>query len=367
MALKLLCIDDDEGLLYLLRNELEKLSYEVIPCLDTEEALVLLQTEEFDVVLLDQEMPKLSGLEVIRWTHTLENPPPIIMVTGAGNEQVAVEAMRLGASDYVVKDANLVYLRILPSVIRQVIQERELIRQHQAAERALQLERDRSHLLSQFIRDASHEFRTPLTIIQLSSEMLGRIVSEPEQKTNVKLIQEESNRILNLVNHLIQITRLDNIASLPLESTELNSLLSNVLNRKRKLVTEKEIRLETALYSEPVNVLANAHELSNALFEIIDNAYHASQHDDVIRVSLYREDKKVVVSIRDEGIGMTDEQLSHIFERFYRVDSAHSTPGFGLGLPIVARIVELHDGTISVTSQPGAGTTVLVRLPITST
>jgi signal transduction histidine kinase len=366
MALKILCIDDDEGLLYLVRHELEQLSYQVVTCLDAELALSLLQSDDFDAVLLDQEMPRLTGLEIIRWaTRVIPHLPPIIMVTGAGNELVAVEAMRLGASDYIVKDTNLIYLRILPSVIRQVIHERELIKQHQAAERALQLEKDRAQVLSQFINDASHEFRTPLTIIQLSVEMLQRLVSEPDQKSNVKLIQEESDRILSLVNHLIQITRLDNTTELAFEPVELNSLLSNVLNRKRKLISEKGVYLDTNFHEEMIPTFANPHELSSALFELIDNAFHASEPGDTIHVSLYREDSNAVIIIQDEGVGMSDAELSRAFERFYRADTAHSTPGFGLGLPIAARSIELHGGTLTINSQPGEGTKVFITLPFT--
>jgi signal transduction histidine kinase len=362
--MKILYVDDDEGLLYLARHTLEEQSFHVTLCLDSTEVPDLLQSNDYDVVVLDQEMPKMNGLEVIKQTRWIEAVPPIIMVTGAGNEVVAVEAIRLGASDYVVKDTNLVYLKILPSVIRQVIHERELTQKQQAAQRALQEEKDRARLLTQFIRDASHEFRTPLSIIHTSSELLRRMVTESKHQDYIERIQEQSNRILSLVDGLITLAKLDNISVLNLLPVNLNVLISNTVENKRNVLTDKGIHIQAELGNEPVIIMADAPELTAALAELIDNAYRASHPDSTIYLSVHTDHTTAVITLRDEGIGMSGEQISHIFERFYRVDEAHTTPGFGLGLPIAARIIDLHHGDISITSEPTAGTTVIVTLPI---
>src|SRR5690349_12454589 len=98
--MNILCIDDDEGLLYLFRHTLEEISYQVTTCRDSEDVIPLLRTNHFDAVTLDQEMPRLNGLELLKQVREFEHIPPIIMVTGAGNEETAVAAMRHGASDY---------------------------------------------------------------------------------------------------------------------------------------------------------------------------------------------------------------------------------------------------------------------------
>lgn len=362
--MKILCVDDDEGLQYLLRSALETLDYQVTICLDSEEALPLLQTTKFDVVILDQEMPKKSGLEIVKLAQSLPEKPPIIMLTGAGNEVIAVEAMRLGASDYVVKDINLVYLKILPSVIQQVVQERELTQRQQAAERAAQVEKERSRLLAQFIRDASHEFRIPLTIIQSSGELLGRMVGEPREQEYVNRILQQCQRIVSLVDHLIQLSRLENTAALQLKAVSLTTLLQEALARKSRLLVEKNIDVQLDLGTEAVPVLADADELVDAFVELIDNARLACKPGDTLHVALAVDQGMAKVIVRDTGIGMTETQLLHIFERFYRVDEAHTTPGFGLGLPIVKRIFDLHQGTVCITSEAGQGTTVITTLPL---
>lgn len=362
--MKILCVDDDAGLLYLLQSELETHSYEVTTCEDGAEAISLLTTDQFDAVILDQEMPNQSGMEVIKRAQTIENSPPIIMVTGAGNEAVAVEAIRLGASDYVVKDTNLFYLKILRTVIQQVIHERALTQRQQAAERAAEAEKERSRLLGQFIRDASHEFRIPLTIIQSSGELLQRLVDDPKPQKYVSQMLQQSDRILSLVDHLIQLSRLENIVELERVPVSLNTVIQNALTRMKILIAKKNLTLQQAFTAETVTVLADENELTDALVELVENACLASTADGVIQVTLSVENNAAVVNLIDHGVGMTEEQVEHIFERFYRVDEAHTTPGFGLGLPVVARILELHAATISVTSEPGEGTTVTVTLPL---
>ena len=360
----ILCVDDDAGLLYLLRSELETHAYEVTACEDGAEAILLLATSQFDAVILDQEMPNQSGMEVIKRAQTIENSPPIIMVTGAGNEAVAVEAIRLGASDYVVKDTNLVYLKILPTVIQQVIQERKLTQRQQAAERAAEVEKERSRLLGQFIRDASHEFRIPLTIIQSSGELLQRLVDEPKPQGYVSQILQQSDRILSLVDHLIQLSRLENIVELALVPVGLNGIIQNALTRKKRLIAKKNLTVKQAFTAGTVTVLADEDELTDAFVELVENACLASAAEGVIQVTLTVENNAAVVNLIDQGVGMTQEQVEHIFDRFYRVDEAHTTPGFGLGLPVVARILELHNATICVTSEAGEGTTVTVTVPL---
>jgi signal transduction histidine kinase len=292
------------------------------------------------------------------------------MVTGAGSEAIAVDAMRFGASDYVVKDVNLVYLKILPSVIQQVVEAREL-RQRQlaaeraaeAAERTAQEEQERSRLLGQFIRDASHEFRLPLAVIQSSTELLGRTVTEPKQQTYVKRVLQQTGRILSLVDHLIQLSRLENATTLLLQPCTVQEVVAKVVARKRARLAEKSLTLEQEIAPEAITVLADADELVDALAELFDNALTAARPDSTLTLRVWCEGEKAKIALADEGVGMSDEQRARIFERFYRVDEAHSTPGFGLGMPVVARIVELHGGTVEVSSTLGVGTEVVFTLP----
>jgi two-component system, sensor histidine kinase len=360
----ILCVDDDEGLLYLLQSALESLSYRVTTCMDSMEVLTLLQTTHFDTVILDHEMPMKNGLEILKEVQTLAGVPPIIMVTGAGNEAIAVEAMRLGASDYVVKDVNLVYLNILPAVIQQVNQARRLIQERQAAQHLAQVEKERGRVLAQFLQDASHEFRIPLTIIQSSAELLERVVTGSKSKSHVAGILQQSNRILSLVDHLLLLAQIENTTSLQLAPVDLNILVQIALAFKAHFAAEKQLHVELNLSDQPMIVLASEDELVAAFAELIDNTRHAATSAAMLSITSQVEKDSAVVTLRDNGVGMTSEQLAHVMERFYRVDAAHKTPGFGLGLPIVASILKLHQGDLRITSEVGKGTEVTVTLPL---
>ncbi|MEO8392022.1 MAG: hybrid sensor histidine kinase/response regulator [Chloroflexota bacterium] len=357
-------MEDDEGLLYLLRNALEADNFEVTGVPNGEQGLELLQQGHFDVVVIDQEMPVMTGLEIILHIQTLKWIPPIIMVTGNGNEEIAVQAMRTGASDYLVKDTSLHYLELLPTKIRRVVHERELTEARQAAELALQLERDRSRLLTQFIQDASHEFRTPLAIINTSSELLSRISDQPKQTVYIQRIQDQANKILSLVSDLIRLAQLDSMVSVLSKPIVLNTLMHQVLDQYMKLIQERALQLTLRLPEVNIRILGDAYELNEALGALIDNACHYSQSGASLEIILDQKDKAAVITIRDTGIGISEQEIAHIFERFYRVDKAHSTTGFGLGLCIAARIIELHQGEIHVESQYGLGTQVTVTLPL---
>lgn len=360
----ILCIDDDEGLLYLLRSALENTGHTITAFTDSEEGFQHLSAEPFDAVIVDHEMPKMTGLEVLFRARSLKSAPPIIMVTGAGNEEIAAEAIRLGASDYVVKDTQLGYLKIIPSVIEQVVHERELAQKHQAIARAFQLERDRSRLLSEFIQNASHEFRTPLTLIQMALDSLGRISPDEKQQKHIQRIKQQSDAILTLVDSLIHLTKLDNTSALPLEPVVLNSLIKAAVEQAGGMIEAKALQFTLELPDQPLRIRGDRVELASALVELIRNACTYSNPDGMLTITLERGDSSAIITIRDTGIGMTGEQVSRMFERFYRADKAHTTRGFGLGLPVVARVIDLHHGEIGVTSEINQGTTITISLPL---
>ncbi|MCC6614170.1 MAG: hybrid sensor histidine kinase/response regulator [Anaerolineae bacterium] len=359
----ILYIEDDDGLLYLLSRTLEGAGFKVTGAPDGEQGLRMLREQDFDVVLVDQEMPRMTGIEVISQMKDLERQPPIIMVTGAGNEEVAVQAMRMGASDYLVKDTSLVYLNILPAVIRQVVHERELIEAHQATERQLQLERERSRLLSEFIKDASHEFRTPLTIIKTSLHLLAGLCTQPKQTQYLDQIQEQSDSIGRLVSQLLTIARLDNATEVNARPVSLKNLIHRVIDSKHSVIEAHSTQIDLDLPIEDVVIPGDEDMLSDAFTQLLDNAVRYSGQDAHIQIELRRTNRIAVIGITDHGIGIAEEHRGHIFERFFRVDDAHSTPGFGLGLPIAARVIELHQGEISLESAPGKGTSVTVIVP----
>lgn len=357
-----LYIEDDEGLIYLLQDALEAADIQVTCASTGETGLDLVQKQHFDAVLLDNELPQMSGIQVIEHLSTLEAVPPVIMVTGAGNEEVAVHAMRAGANDYIVKDSNLMYLQALPGKLRQVIRERELEEQRLQAEQAIRLEQARSQLLVQFIQDASHEFRTPLTLINTATYLLSRGLPDPKFQKYIQQIQDQSDVILSLVSDLIRLTKLDSLVSLDLKPMELTHILRDIPRQFSKQAEKFGVSIELSFPNEPVYVLSDLEVLADGLYEIVENALRYSREGAVVTIGVNQNSDHTTITIRDDGVGVPAEDLPYLVERFYRVDKAHSTPGFGLGLAVAARVIDLHNGTLEIQSEIDHGTTVSVRL-----
>lgn len=360
-----LYIEDDEGLIYLLRQALEAAQLVVTAAVNGQAGLEQLSSNHFDVVLVDNEMPGISGLQVIEQARSLPDVPPLIMITGAGSEEIAVQAMRVGASDYIVKDAGLGYLKVLPTVLDHAVSERRLAEAHRAAERALALEKERARVLGAFIRDASHEFRTPLSVVSIACHMLRRVTAgSPDVEEYIHRIETQSDVLLRLVDKLVQLADLDTRSGFDGAPVHLSGFLENMILRARHRAQESGVTVSLESAESTIVLIGSADALEIAFDELLGNALHYSRPNGRVVVTLARNDTAAIVTIADDGVGIDPGDLPHVFERFYRADKAHSTSGFGLGLPIAARVIDLHGGDIEIDSRVGVGTTVTVRLPL---
>lgn len=357
---RVLYMEDDAGIAYLLRRELEKNNYDVTIATNGADGMEEAQNNTYDILLVDHQMPYVTGIEVIRHLSNEEDMPPVIVLTGAGSEEIAVEAMRYGAEDYIVKDVDQRFLHLLPTLIQRVLHNREVQEAQKRAELALQVEQERSRLLATFIENASHEFRTPLTIIATKLDRLKRMFDDPQANKQFDGIQRQADNILMLVDNLITMAQLDRTMTLERELIDINKIVIQALSQFEE-ENHSNLTIELHLADEPLNLQANNYYLYLALTQLMNNAASFSREEgSQLRLCTGSDGNRVVARIQDTGIGMSKEDLSRIFERFYRINKAHTTRGFGLGLPIVQRIIQLHDGTIDVQSEIDKGTTVTI-------
>lgn len=354
--LRVLYMEDDAGLAYLLRQALQKHNYDVTIVTNGEDGIQATSQDQYDVLLIDHQMPYMTGIEVIRHLSQFDNTPPIIVLTGEGSEEIAVEAMRYGAEDYVVKDIDQRFLRLLPTLIQRVINNRKLREAQNQAELALQVERERSQLLMTFIENASHEFRTPLTIIATKIDRLKRIIKDEQAHQQFDAIQRQSNNIVMLVDDLITMSQLDRTTSLETELIDINKVLTYALDQFENI--NPTLKIQIQLSQSPLRVQGHQEYLLLAFTQLLHNAVSFSKDDGQLNVCTRLEQDRIIVTIEDKGIGISEADLTHVFERFYRVNKAHTTRGFGLGLPMVQRIMQLHNGQIDIQSNLGHGTAV---------
>lgn len=227
----------------------------------------------------------------------------------------------------------------------------------------LALEQERTALLGQFIQDASHEFYTPLSIINTKVHLLKNYQTDERSMGSLTAIQNQSQIISDLVKALVQISNLHSVHNLSVRLHNLILLLEQVLASFEDIALENQQTLTFEVTNPKIMLLCDAHYLILALNNIIHNALRYTPQNGTIVIQVKEHAESVSITIEDNGLGMTSEEQAQMFNRFYRADTAHSTSGFGLGLAIVKQIVELHNGHIHVDSAIGQGTTVTLMLP----
>ena len=216
----------------------------------------------------------------------------------------------------------------------------------------------------QFTSDASHELRTPTTVILAECSYAQKNAKTPEDyQASLDVIQRQAEKMSTLVKSLLEITRLDQgTQKVNLEYADLSDLV-HVVCEEQAIVARKGIRLQTDIQPE-LYAEIDVFLISRMLQNLIDNAFKFGKENGFVRVTLHRAGAGARLTVEDNGIGISEEDQSRIFQRFYQAeDSRRPQGGMGLGLSMVRQIVQLHGGAISVDSTPGKGTVFTVTLP----
>ncbi len=216
----------------------------------------------------------------------------------------------------------------------------------------------------QFTSDASHELRTPTTVILAECNYAQKNAKTPEDyQASLDVIQRQAEKMSTLVKSLLEITRLDQgTQKVNLEYADLSDLV-HVVCEEQAIVARSGIRLQTDIQPE-LYAEIDVFLISRMLQNLIDNAFKFGKENGYVRVTLHRAGAGARLTVEDNGIGISEEDRSRIFQRFYQAeDSRRSQGGMGLGLSMVRQIVQLHGGTITVDSTEGRGTTFTVTLP----
>ncbi len=219
------------------------------------------------------------------------------------------------------------------------------------------------YLRKDFISNVSHEIKTPLSIISGYAKLLsdsGSVDADGQEYLGV--IRRESERLLKMSTNMLSISRLERQDGF-LEKTSfyLDEQLRQIALFLEPRWSARGVSMEADL--ESIHFYGNEELLGQVWFNLLDNAIKFTDAGGQVRVAAASSGGSVYVTVSDDGIGMDQETKERLFEQFYQGDRSRSKDGFGLGLPLVKRIVELHGGRITVESQPGAGTSVTVTLP----
>ena len=360
-TLKILLIDDnpaDAELLRRLLNKIPEFQVEFTHCLDAESGQQALAAEETDCLLLDYRLGEHDGLEVLASIRTLGNDVPIIVLTGAGNEAVAVEAMKRGAQDYMIKDV----------VVPEVMTPKALYRAITNAIEKVRLKRlvaEKQRELEAFVSVASHDLKTPLCAVRNNVEVILDFYRDKplDAEGNEFLVAalRMLDRMTKMLDSLLEYSRAGRSAK-ALGPVDLKSCMKSVVENLQALIEETQAKVIVGLM--PPTVAGDEVALVQLLQNLISNGIKfGSREPVVVKVTSRREGDQWRISVEDNGIGIDAQHHAAIFAPFKRLHSRQEFDGSGIGLATCKRIVDQHGGQLSVESAVGQGATFHFTLP----
>lgn len=391
--LKLLVIDDDDVDRMALRRALQRsaLPFDLQEVDNAEAGSELLKSDVFDCAFLDYKLPGFDGLKLINRLRELEVKIPLIVLTGQGDEQIAVNLMKAGASDYLAKDrlSSESLSRAVQGAIRlykaesevalanqRLRETNELLKQQNRALEAQQEQIQRknlqlvevSQLKSEFLATMSHELRTPLNAIIGFSQILMRHPegSNARRHDMLSRILASGQHLLELINDILDFSKIEaGRLDLRLEAINLAELVATTVESLQSLAEQKQIELKVEMALSAPEVVNDAHRLRQVITNLLSNAIKFTEAGHVgIRVKELTPDT-LEIAVEDTGMGIAAENLPHIFDAFHQVDQSVSRKhqGTGLGLSITSLLLDMMQGNISVDSQPGRGSCFRVEFP----
>lgn len=220
-------------------------------------------------------------------------------------------------------------------------------------------------LRTDFVANVSHEFKTPLAVLQNYGQMLKQPgLSDETRQEYAKAIEDTCSRLAHLLTNILKLNKLENQQIFPaFTSYNLSEQLRESILQFENEWERKGIRMEIEI-AEDIDVFADEELLSLVWNNLLSNAFKFTEDGGAVAISLMTDEKYAIVEVRDTGCGMSPEVGAHIFEKFYQGDTSHATQGNGLGLALVKRVVDIMQGEISVESIAEEGSTFTVKIKL---
>jgi two-component system, sensor histidine kinase and response regulator len=356
---KILIIDDEEVVLDSCAQILKGSGYQLATASDGIKGLQILQEFLPDLVFVDLKMPGISGFEVLEKIHEFDSTIVTVVITGFATVSSAVDAMKKGAYDFLPKPFTPDEFRL---ITRRSLEKRTLILE------AISLRREKELLREQFASIVSHELKAPLGALQQNLFAFEFELSDAlneDQKEKLARLKARVDEMLRMINSWLRVISVD-IQKLKESFTEIDITvpIRNAMESIDSLATRKDVVLVTNFDPDLPKVTGDLVSLSEVFVNIIGNAIKYSHSWSNVIVKTEMETNMILVSVKDSGVGISPDDLPHIFEGFYRGKSGQATAGHGIGLAVSRQIVDAHGGSISVESELGKGTTFVVGLPV---
>lgn len=377
---KLLIVDDDSFVRNILSSIMEEEGFLVDTAENAEIALEKLESSlsEISLIISDMNMPGMDGLSLIKEIEKRELNIPIVILTGNEEISVAIEALKNGAEDYLIKD-NLIQDTV-PVVVRNVLEKSQLKKFNEQLvselrEKNLKLEKSNvelselNALKNKFLGIASHDLMNPLSSIKaftaiILSNACGEISGELREY--IDIIDNTSKGMITLLEDLLDVSVIESgKLQLAFEKCQIEDLIKERVKLYTVSAQKKKINIEADLKKLPM-IFCDKNRVVQILDNLISNAIKYSPFDSNVYISTLYDDESVTIKIRDEGPGIDKEEQKMLFESFQKLSTQPTgdESSTGLGLAIVKKIIEAHKGSINVESEVGNGSTFSFTLPI---
>ncbi|MFC6998212.1 hybrid sensor histidine kinase/response regulator [Rufibacter roseus] len=400
--IRILLVDDDEDDFIITRDiisEIPARNYQLDWASSFGAALEKIALKQHDVYLVDYRLGAHDGLELI--TQALENgaTEPFILLTGQTDRETDEKAMKLGASDYLVKGninpydlersirysiehaKSLVEIQKLNTELEQRVAARtrelaeaikklektnkSLFEAQQEIRKALQKEKDLNELKSRFVTIASHEFRTPLSTVLSSASLISkyqRTEDDDKRQKHVTRIKSAVSNLTSILNDFLSLSRIEEgkIYNVP-TNFELQPFMEEIVDEMQGYIRVGQ-KIHYQHQGNSGAVTLDKHILKNIMLNLLSNASKYSAEGKNIYLTTQTDDQQVILAVKDEGIGIPEADQAHLFSPFFRAGNAVNYEGTGLGLNIVKRYVDILNGTLEFESAASEGTSFIIKM-----
>lgn len=375
--LRVLVIDDDAGDAALLSRHLEGVSgwrTDVTIHSNVKDGLAAIDETDPDVVFVDQYLGRDTGIAAISEIQRAGYDGPVILLTGRGDEELAVEALHCGASDYLSKAAlsSASLRRSISNAMEKCSMRKALRMYHSSLEQSNHDLKRRNREVRNFYHTISHELKSPLTsareFVSLVLEGYGGPVTDT-QREYLEFAKESCDQMVRHINDLLDVARLEtgklDIQKMP---ERIDKIAASIVSALKPAAERQGVRLSLETTPDLPTVLIDAGRIRQVLTNLLNNGLKFTEEGGRISVKIQRQAdaSDILISVTDSGCGIPTEKVEQIFERLYQVSDGDSAVrgGLGLGLNIAKEIVLLHGGRIWAESKLGEGTAFHFTLPL---
>jgi hypothetical protein len=369
-VLKVLVVDDEPGIRSGVSRILssfrvnypfmdEDYTYEVQEAASGEEGIKILDREKPDIVLLDNKLPGIQGIDVLEYIRNKKYDIVVAMITSYASLDVALKAHKFGATDFIPKPFT-------PQELKSSI---ENITKQQYLKRITHtMDQEGKKIRYQFLSVLSHELKAPLNAIEGYLRMMQEKQSGDRIEDYATPIERSLQRIQgmrNLIMDLLDLTKVKlERKEEKIEAVHLSNIASNAIVTVRPYAIQMEVSIKLSMKSDVV-IMADPTDMEIIFNNMVSNSIKYNKRGGKVEIKIDEDTRNVILVFSDTGIGIKEEDKENLFSEFVRIknEKTRNISGSGLGLSIVKKVVELYNGSITVDSSPDVGSTFTVRLP----